>query len=320
MEKVSIINTFKEDVLKGFSDHQKSISPKYFYDDEGSKIFQQIMSMPEYYLTRAEFEILEKYKDEIFGDIKGKDSYFALIELGAGDGQKTNLLLKEFLQQNADFKYVPVDISEEALNDLVSKVVNEMPQLNVTGIAGDYFDVLADLNFCESCRKVILFLGSNIGNYNPSETIGFFLELSKGLNPGDMILTGFDLIKDPRIILNAYNDASGITREFNLNLLRRMNTELGANFNIDNFIHHPVYDPRKASANSYLISTVKQKVYFESLKRSFDFEQWEAIYTEESRKFSLNEISEIASQTGFELQKNYMDSKNYFADSLWVKK
>jgi L-histidine N-alpha-methyltransferase len=157
MEKVSIINTFKEDVLKGFSDHQKSISPKYFYDDEGSKIFQQIMSMPEYYLTRAEFEILEKYKDEIFGDIKGKDSYFALIELGAGDGQKTNLLLKEFLQQNADFKYVPVDISEEALNDLVSKVVNEMPQLNVTGIAGDYFDVLADLNFCESCRKVILF-------------------------------------------------------------------------------------------------------------------------------------------------------------------
>jgi L-histidine Nalpha-methyltransferase len=320
METLSRLKTFQEDVLKGFSSHQKTISSKYFYDEEGSKIFQQIMAMPEYYLTRSEYEILDKYKEVIYLDIKGEDKYFVLIELGAGDGIKTSLLLDGFLKQRADFKYVPVDISEEALNDLVSKVKNKMPHLIVTGIAGDYFEVLGDLNYCESCKKVILFLGSNIGNYNPAETKDFFLKLSAGMKPGDMILTGFDLIKDPKIIVNAYNDKTGITREFNLNLLRRMNRELGAEFNTDNFIHYPVYDPKMASAKSYLLSTVKQTVYFKSLKKSFEFGQWEAIFTEESRKFTFAEISDIASETGFEIVRNYKDTRNYFSDSLWVKK
>lgn len=320
MEVVSGIKTFMEDVRKGLSSPQKYLLSKYFYDEEGSKLFQQIMAMPEYYLTRKEFEVLDNNKENIYRDINGKDKYFALIELGAGDGLKTSLLLENFMKQKAEFKYVPVDISEDALNDLVSKIEKDFPELELTGISGDYFEVLSDLNYCDSCKKVILFLGSNIGNYNKDESIDFFLKLSEGMNAGDMILTGFDLIKNPQLIMDAYNDKAGITREFNLNLLRRMNRELGANFKTDLFLHHPVFDPKTASAKSYLLSTVKQSVYFESMNSSINFEQWEPIFMEESRKFSLPQIADIAAKSGFELIRNYQDSRNYFSDSLWVKK
>jgi uncharacterized SAM-dependent methyltransferase len=165
----------------------------------------------------------------------------------------------------------------------------------------------------------VLFLGSNIGNFNAEEATGFLEHLSSVLNKGDVILIGFDLVKDPNIILQAYHDPHGYTREFNFNLLKRLNKELGADFNTDHFIHYPIYDLDEKAAKSYLISTKKQSVYFSELQRQFEFESWEYIFTERSQKFNQSMIEGLASRTGYVIRKNYKDSKGFFVDSLWEK-
>lgn len=319
MEQTTISSAFKADILEGLTAEQKHISSKYFYDDNGSRIFQKIMNMPEYYLTNAEFEIFEEQGKDILNNISHWQRSFDLVELGAGDGIKTAVLLEHLLKLGAKFKYVPVDISEEAIQQLVNKISIEFPGLLLSEVVGDYFEVLHDLNYCDQCPKLALFLGSNIGNYSENETIEFFIKMSGVLKKGDMILTGFDLVKDPGTIIKAYDDPHGFTKDFNLNLLYRINRELGANFIVSNFKHKAIYDEKKSEARSYIVSTNKQKVYLEELDLEISFEEGETIHTEMSRKFSLEHLGQLAEKSGFSILENYVDKKGYFTDSLWIK-
>ena len=317
----SIVQTnFETDILAGLKAKKKSISSKYFYDDEGSKIFQKIMSMPEYYLTDSEYEIFETQSDRILSMLSSwNHKHFDLVELGAGDGLKTAVLIKSFLKKGVNFKYVPVDISEEAIRQIETKMNNEFPQLITSAMTGDYFEVLHDLNYCETCPRLSLFLGSNIGNYTEEESEVFFRKIAEAVKPGDMILTGFDLIKDPDLILKAYNDPHGYTRDFNLNLLKRINRTLNANFDISKFRHHAVYNPESGEAKSFLVSIEDQQVILGNSETEISFSKWETIHTEMSRKFSLDSIKNLAENTGFKLIENFFDKKKYFTDSLWEK-
>lgn len=305
------------DTLRGFSASSKFHNSKYFYDDRGSKIFQDIMNMPEYYLTNCEEEIFRSQKEDIFQSFIPNNESFDVIELGAGDGMKTKILLEHFINKNADFTFMPIDISEEAINILVNDLVKNYPQINVDPKIGDYFQMMEEINSYDSAPKIILFLGSNIGNYNESESIAFFSHLREVMNHGDKLFIGFDLKKDPKIILDAYDDPHGHTAAFNLNLLQRLNDELGANFNLEHFKHQEVYDPQTGTAKSFLISLVKQSVYVEELAKSFEFDQWETIYTEMSQKYDLKMITSFADRCGFEIVRNFTDSRQYFMNSLW---
>jgi dimethylhistidine N-methyltransferase len=310
-------NTFADDVMRGLSATPKFLSSKYFYDNEGSRLFQEIMKLPEYYLTRAEFEVFSRQTDEIFSAFNADNSPFDLIELGAGDGTKTSFLVSYFLKQNADFTYVPIDISAEALNTLTAKFEKEFPQLLMQTEKGDYFKTLETLSTKSSKRKIILFLGSNIGNFRQKQAQEFFRELRAVMNKDDLLFIGFDLQKDPQTILDAYSDKQGVTAAFNINLLKRINRELGANFDPKEFSHYAIYHPIEGAARSFLISQKKQTVFIKSLNKNFDFEAWEPIFMEISQKYSLKMIAELAKESGFQIEKNFFDSKNYYTDSLW---
>lgn len=310
-------DVFAEDVLEGLSLTPKQLSSKYFYDDEGSRLFTEIMKLPEYYLTRAEFEIFTGQSRQICDAFTAGVSEFDLIELGAGDGTKTAVLIKELLGRGVDFSYIPIDISREALDVLTSKFRGSFPDLNIGPMLGDYFRILETLRDKRSRRKVLMFLGSNIGNFSAERMDEFLGGLRSVMNPGDLLLIGFDLVKDPRTILRAYDDSQGITAAFNLNLLRRINRELGADFDLDKFIHHAVYDPSECAALSYLVSRERQIVHVEALGRSFEFEPWEAIFTERSCKFSPRMIENLARGSGFRITESFCDDGRLFADSLW---
>ncbi len=275
------------------------------------------MQLPEYYLTRAESEILSTRTKEIFEAFTAPSSSFDLIELGAGDGTKTAVLVDYFLRQNADFTYSPIDISQEALDLLAAKFKNEFPQLSMNAKNGDYFSILETLKDASARPKIILFLGSNIGNFSRTESEDFFRRLRAVMNQNDLLFIGFDLQKDPRVILPAYDDARGVTAEFNLNLLRRINRELGANFVLEKFSHYALYRPNECAALSYLISREPQTVFVEALNQTFDFKAWEPIFMEISQKYSLEMIEDLAAGCGFQVAQYFFDSRKYFTDAIW---
>ena len=312
------LTTFAEDVLRGLSSTPKSLSSKYFYDDEGTRLFQEIMKLPEYYLTGCEHEIFSTQTDAIFRSFANGDNAFDLIELGAGDGTKTAVLVDHFLKQNADISYSPIDISQEALDALSAKFSAEFPTFKIETRTGDYFRILESLKNGSGRRKILLFLGSNIGNFSREQALEFFRHLRDVMNePDDLLFIGFDLQKDPHVIVQAYDDAAGVTAAFNLNLLKRINRELGANFDLDKFTHYANYRPIDASARSFLISREKQSVRIEAIDRTFEFEQWEAVFMEISQKYNLRMIEDLAAESGFEIKQNFFDSRNYYCDSLW---
>ena len=311
------LSAFASDVLRGLSAPQKALSSKYFYDDEGSRLFQEIMKLPEYYLTGCEHEIFATQTDAIFHAFANGDNAFDVIELGAGDGSKTAVLVDYFLKQNADISYAPIDISREALDALSAKFSAEFPSLKIETQTGDYFRILESLKNGSGRRKILLFLGSNIGNFTRSQALDFFRHLRRVMNPNDLLFIGFDLQKDPHVIVGAYDDATGVTAAFNINLLKRINRELGADFNLDKFMHYANYRPVEASARSFLISREKQSVYITVLDRTFEFGQWEAVFMEISQKYNLKMIGDLASECGFAVKQNFFDSRNYYCDSLW---
>jgi len=316
METV-IENTFTREILEGLQADPKHLPSKYFYDEVGDRLFQQIMDLPEYYLTRTELKILEQNKTAIVSDFDPNHQGFDLVELGAGDGLKTKVLLHELLRQNVKFTYKPLDISLNALTGLKKNLQSEMKGLPVEIINGDYFSSLKKIK--ENPRhKLILFLGSNIGNLSIPEGTGFLRQLAENLNAQDGLLVGFDLKKDPAVILPAYNDASGVTAAFNKNLLSRINTELNANFNLNNFIHYPVYNPHAGTAKSYLVSTSAQSVYLAKLGVTISFHAWESIHTEISQKYSHNMIEKMAKAAGLKVKEIYTDEKNYYANYLFT--
>jgi L-histidine Nalpha-methyltransferase len=309
---VTTENNFRTDVIEGLSSPEKHLKSKYFYDTRGDELFQQIMALPEYYLTRCELEILSAYKSEIL-DFIPSGAYFHLIDLGAGDAFKTKILLNFFQEKKATFTYVPIDISPNVVNSLLTD--QELKTVVIEGICSDYYGAFEQLKSLP--RKLILFLGSNIGNFSPNETRNFLKRLAWSLNENDRLIIGFDLQKDPEVILAAYNDKAGVTRDFNLNLLHRINRELGANFDTEQFEHRPVYDAKKGEALSYLVSKRPQAVTIPSADATFYFKKGEAIHTEISRKYSTEEIERLAEDCGFEVLQNLFDQKKYFTNSVW---
>lgn len=307
---------FKIDIDNGLSSTPKTLPSKYFYDEIGDDLFVQIMQMPEYYLTRAEFEIFERKTAEIVAQLGlKKPSYFELIELGAGDGTKTKQLLTYLLSNEYTFDYLPVDISQNALDGLKSSLKSELPTLSVKPKQGDYFEVLQSLKTSDQ-PKVVLFLGSNIGNMLDDLAANFLQQLSAVLQNGDRLFLGVDLIKSREIVLPAYNDTQGITRAFNLNLLTRMNRELGADFVVENFDHLPEYTEEEGVARSFLRSKVTQSVRIEALNKTFQFSEGEKIHTEISRKYNDEVLTRILMSTDFSICGKLTDSNNYFADYI----
>ncbi len=311
------LTTFAEDVLCGLTATPKQLSSKYFYDDEGSRLFMEIMKLPEYYPTRAEFNIFTRQTDQIFRAFTDGADKFDLIELGAGDGTKTAVLIEHFLEQSVDFNYSPIDISKEACDALTAKFHSKFRGLSINPYNGDYFKILDSLKNENGRRKVILFLGSNIGNFNRDQAVDFFRHLRTVMGDNDRLFIGFDMQKDPRVIVRAYDDPQGITAAFNLNLLRRINRELGADFNLDNFSHYAQYRPVECAARSFLISRERQSVNIGALNRSFEFEQWEPLFMEISQKYTAAMIEELAAASGFEIGVTFLDKENFYCDSLW---
>ncbi len=309
--------TFAQDVLEGLSATNKHLSSKYFYDDNGSRIFQEIMHMPEYYLTDSEFEILSLQAKQIIDSV-GFNQPFNIIELGAGDGFKTFKLLEYLVNQEIDFHYVPIDISQEAIDSLSSKLLERLPNLSIQAKRGDYFEMLQDLKQSET-PSLLLFLGSNIGNYLEDKANELLTLFQENMKKGDKLLIGVDLKKNPLIIQKAYLDDGGITKKFNLNLLLRINRELGADFKIDDFEFYSYYNPDTGNVKSYIVSLRNQKVHIKTLDTTFDFRYDELIWTELSKKYSLEEIEKLAKNNGFSIQQNFLDCKHYFVDSLWEK-
>lgn len=305
-------------VEKGFSQKPKRLQSWLFYDEAGDKFFQSIMEMPEYYLTRCEYEILEANKDEFLRLFQNKTNSFNLIELGAGDGTKTEILLKHFSKNDISFIYTPIDVSETVLKTLAARLLKNIPNLDIRPINNQYNDALIQLEH-DQLSKVFLFFGATIGNFAPADAIHFVRQISTVMRDRDQFLIGFDLKKDPRSIQAAYDDPHGRTRDFNMNLLVRLNREVGANFKLDNFSHYACYNPETGQNRSYLVSKTAQDVYIKGAERSFHFDQWEVIHTEISQKYDKEMIVKLASEAGLQIAQYFYDSKNYFCDVLLTK-
>lgn len=314
-----LISDIAKDTLRGLSANPKFLLSKYFYDDAGSSIFQDIMQMPEYYLTDCEFEIFTTHRKQITEAFHENVQAFDLIELGSGDGLKTKILLQLLVENSVGFHYIPVDISHKANIELVNSLKNELPFLNVNAKTGDYFQEVKKLNGHSGLRKVILFLGSNIGNFTDEEINLFLGQLSTLCHKGDQVLIGFDLKKSPEVIMKAYDDPHGHTRRFNLNHLVRLNSELDANFDLDQFEQHTDYNPMTGEVKSFLVSKTEQTVYIAGLGKGFYFRKWEPIFMELSRKFDYGTIEKLAKDHGFRVETQFADNRNYFVDSLWIK-
>jgi L-histidine N-alpha-methyltransferase len=306
---------FCNDVLAGLKASPKYLEAKYFYDTAGDELFQEIMNSPEYYPTNCEMEIFTQQTEALAQAIMGDGNAFDLIELGAGDATKSTHLLRHLLQKQANFTYVPIDISGHVINYLNETLPQTLPGLQLNGLTGEYFDMLKQAAELSSRRKVVLFLGSNIGNMPVEDAEGFCKEMRRHLTSGDSVLIGVDLKKNPKTVLAAYNDAQGFTSRFNLNLLTRINNQLQANFNLQHFEHYPTYDPETGSCKSYLISLAAQEVQL--CNENISFAQDEYIYMEISQKYTVEQTNQMAGQTGFKPVYHFLDSKGWFLDTIW---
>lgn len=313
------LEQFQKDVKKGLSSHPKHLSSKYLYDEYGDKLFTDIMKLDEYYLTRCEYEIIKSNREELVDLFAEEEDKFELIELGAGDGYKTKLLLNEIYRQGLPVLYKPVDISVHALDQLTEDLEKTFPDLETSPLAIDYRTALKEADL-EDTKKVILFLGANIGNCSSEEALKFLKDIRRSMNIGDKLFIGFDLKKDPHIILAAYDDKGGVTKAFNLNVLKRINKELNADFDINHFDHYPVYNPVTGSAKSYLISLKQQEVRITRLNTTFHFDQWETIQTELSQKYSMNDIKDLCRKAGLKIVREFYDRKQYYVDLLMEKR
>lgn len=309
---------FRAHVLDGLTQEPKRISSRFFYDAEGDRLFQRIMASKDYYVTRAEEEILREQTDEVLDALVNGHQRFSLFELGAGDGTKTKHLLRRALEQGRDPEYRPIDISEHVLEELGSALKKELPALRFHAEQGEYFEAIRRSFTDPSEAKAVLFLGSNIGNLPRERAIELLKGVADHLGPNDRFLVGFDRKKDPAIILRAYNDREGITRDFNLNLLRRMNTELGADFDLNAFVHAPVYCPATGRALSYIVSTRDQEVHIPGAKAPIHFKAWEALHSEISQKYDRTMIEDLANNSGLRITRTFTDSNGYFTDVVFA--
>ena len=302
-----------EDVRRGLSTQPKRFLPKYFYDQLGSQLFEAICLLPEYYLTRAENEILERYADEIVASVAGD---ITLIEMGSGSASKTRLLIEALLRKQAELLFIPVDISASALDSSSRILLQSYPQLRIEAYAADYFAGLAELEKEQRGRTLALFLGSNISNFDPDEALKFLRALRQVLRAGDALLLGADLKKDKSVLEAAYNDALGVTAAFNLNVLARINRELGGTFDLRAFQHRAFYNEAVGRVEIYIESTREQTVAISQLEMEVEFHEGEQIHTENSYKYDLNDIARLAAATGFIHGRTWLDAQERFSSNL----
>jgi L-histidine N-alpha-methyltransferase len=304
---------FDATVLAGLKRRPKRLPSAYLYDQEGSRLFQRIMALPEYYLSRAEAEILTEHAAQIAMACAGRR--VVLVDLGAGDGSKTSVLLDALVEACDEVTYAPVDICAEALAALEAAHAVRHPRVPVTPFVADYAHGLAAVGkrFPGHVR-VALFLGSNIGNLPPEEAVALLTAWRRALRPGDHLLLGLDLVKDPAVLQAAYDDSEGVTAAFNLNLLTRMNRELGADFEPSSFRHFARYDPRRNAMESYLVSTRDQLVRVGG--ECIGFGAWEAIHTETSCKYRESDVTFFAKLAGLSPVGWFYDSRRWFLDAL----
>lgn len=307
-------NQFAIDVLMGLCSVPKSLPTKYFYDDEGSKIFQNITGHDDYYLTNAEKEIFAHLQTALPEQMQ--EDEIDILELGAGDGHKSHIIIQGYLDAGCKVNYYPIDISKKAM-DMLEDTIQPHKNLAVHGVIADYFDGMRLIRKLSKNRQLVLFLGSNIGNFDRIANQGFLRKLWLNLNPSDYLLIGFDLKKDIHVLNTAYNDSSGLTEAFNFNLLERINRELGGDFDVNKFQHFGSYNPILGAMESYVLSTEAQEVNIAELERSFHFEAYEPIHLEYSFKFQTKDIEFLSDKTGFNVVKHFFDSNHYFVDSLW---
>ena len=307
---------FYKDVVEGLTSTPKRLDSKYFYDAQGDKIFQELMGCEEYYPTNCEMEIFTSQTAEICKAIIAGGDAFDLIELGAGDATKSTQLLKYLIDNKADFTYLPIDISENVISNLNITLPVTLPGINITGLNGEYFDMLKKAASISNKRKVVMFLGSNVGNMPVDVAQGFCRELRNNLSEGDMVLIGIDLKKNPKTVLAAYNDSEGITKRFNINLLERINRELGGDFNTRQFDHYASYNPETGACKSYLISLTDQKVKIGDATISFLKDEY--IDMEISQKYAVEQTYELAAKANFKPLNQFFDSKKWFVDAIWT--
>ncbi len=310
---------FENHVMEGLQAFPKFLSSKYIYDEKGDALFQQIMELPEYYLTKAEFEIINDNKETLSGLFPDDHTGFDLIELGAGDGKKTKVLLEELLKQQRNFTYIPIDISKNAIDRLSQSLAAKWPTMNIQGEQGTYFNVLERIAQYNKRPKLLMVLGSNIGNLKHPEAIDFLSKLSALMTPHDMLFMGFDQKKDPLHIQQAYADSQGVTQEFNRNLLHRINTQMQANFVVNDFEHWEAYDPESGTAKSYLLATKSCDVHIAKLNLLVQFNKWETIHTEISQKYDDDVVAWLAGESQLKIKHIFEDSQQLYKDYLFVK-
>ncbi|HET7113553.1 MAG TPA: L-histidine N(alpha)-methyltransferase [Pyrinomonadaceae bacterium] len=302
-----------EDVRKGLSAQPKRFLPKYFYDELGSQLFEAICLLPEYYLTRAENEILQRYADEIAVSVEGQKT---LVEMGSGSASKTRLIIEALLRSQSELLFMPVDISATALESSSRILLQSYPRLRIEAFAADYFVGLAELGKKPRHRTLALFLGSNVSNFDLEEAHRFLRAMRSMLHQGDALLLGADLKKDPAILEAAYNDALGVTSAFNLNVLARINRELGGTFDLHAFRHRAFYNEAAGRIEIYIESLRKQTVRIEKLDLEVEFEAGELIHTENSYKYDIAGITRLAEETGFSCSRSWFDSRERFSSNL----
>jgi L-histidine Nalpha-methyltransferase len=307
------VSTFAEDVRTGLGARPLSLAPKYFYDDLGSALFEAITRLPEYYLTRVERDLLATYGREIAGALDGP---LELVELGSGSAIKTRLLIDAILERQPALTYHPIDISAEAVTESSLALVGSYERLRVVAYASDYFPALREKRLVTHGRVLALFLGSNIGNFEPPEARELLRLLAAARHPGDGLLIGYDLKKDPSILELAYDDPTGVTAAFNKNLLARINRELGGNFDLNAFRFRARWNEASGAVESFLVSERAQRVQIPASGIDVEFADGDAIHTESSYKFTREEIVALAGECGFAEKKTYTDAAGRYALSL----
>ncbi len=305
---------FARDVERGLSATPKHLFPKYLYDELGSRLFEAICEVEEYYLTRAEDEILTLHADEIVGSMPNCQT---LIELGSGSAEKTRKIIDAFFRRQSHLLFVPIDISASALEESSQALLDSYPALRIEAYAADYFQALEALKLTGSEPALVLFLGSNIGNFEPDDALAFLRAIRRVLREGDALLLGADLKKEARVLEAAYNDPLGITRAFIVNELERINRELGANFDLWAFGLRSFYDESAGRVEVYLESLRDQSVQIRELKMKIDFAAGERIHMESAYKFDLEDLRALGTRSGFALDRQWLNGARQFSSNLF---
>jgi dimethylhistidine N-methyltransferase len=305
---------FARDVAAGLNASPKRLPCRYFYDQLGSQLFEAICELPEYYLTRAETEILQTHANEIAALFPVATD---LVELGSGAAAKTRVLIDAFLRRDQKLRYIPLDICQPILEESSHNLLRTYPRLEILAIAGDYYEGLEHLRSLAASRKLVLWLGSNIGNLERAEAARFLARLRATLQPGDRLLIGLDLRKDRAVLEAAYDDPCGVTAAFNRNLLVRANRELGGSFDVRSFEHRAVYNEAVGRVEMYLVSTRSQRVYLNRVGLIVEFTAGEAIHTENSYKYSPAEIESLAADAGLSTERAWLDTDRSFRLNLF---